>query len=62
MNEGRYQYEKPIRVVKNPPQEERSRSEYTLLWELIQRNPERAKEFLRRLDLSCKPQDVVITS
>jgi hypothetical protein len=36
--------------VKPPP----SRSELTLLWELIQRNPERAREFLRRLGESMK--------
>lgn len=59
--EGRYQYAKPVRVVKRE-QVEPSRSECTLLWELIQRNPERAKEFLRRLDMSCKQQDIVVIS
>lgn len=31
-----------------------SRSELTLLWELVQRNPERTREFLRRLGESVK--------
>lgn len=44
-------YHTQIRVVK---QEHRSRSEYTLLYELIQRNPERAVEFLRRLGYAVK--------
>lgn len=30
----------------------RSRSEYTLLWELIQRNPKKTVEFLKRLAAS----------
>lgn len=46
--------ERPIKVVKPKEQPERSRAEYTLLYELIQRNPEKAKEFLRRLGQSLK--------
>lgn len=38
-----------VRVVKKADVPPRSRSELTLLYELIQRNPERAKVFLERL-------------
>lgn len=41
----------------------RSRSEYTLLWELIQRNPKKSLEFLKRLAAAkgiAKAQDVVV--
>ena len=44
-----------IKLIKREdPKPERSRSELTLLYELIQRNPERAREFLRRLGESVK--------
>lgn len=46
---------KIIKIVKKPERKpEPSRSELTLLYELIQRNPDRAKEFLRRLGQSLK--------
>jgi hypothetical protein len=43
---------KLVRVVKRESVEVRTRAEFTLLYELIQRNPERAAEFLRRLGYS----------
>lgn len=46
------QGQKPIKVIKR--EREPSRSELTLLYELIQRNPERAKEFLRRLSANVR--------
>ena len=58
--EGRYQYERPVRVKKREEIPDPRRSELSLVEILIQRNPERAKEFLERLKLSWKPQDVVI--
>lgn len=43
-----------FKIKKPEPKAERSRSEYTLLYELIARNPEKAREFLRRLSESVK--------
>jgi hypothetical protein len=37
------------REIKRIPRDERSRSELTLLYELIKRNPDRAKIYLERL-------------
>lgn len=53
---------KVIIIKKDEKPKEPSRSELTLLYELIQRNPERAKEFIRRLNNACKPQDVVLNT
>lgn len=43
-----------IKVIKKADKPQPSRSELTLLYELIQRNPERAREFLRRLGESVR--------
>jgi hypothetical protein len=51
--EGRYNYPKP-REKDEPKKASPSRSECTLLWELIQRNPERAKVFLEKLGYSIR--------
>lgn len=37
--------------------EPRSRSEYTLLWELVQRNPAKALEYVKRIASSRKGID-----
>ena len=52
MNMGKVpEVKEPVKVVKREDvrDAERTRTEYTLLYELIRRNPEKAREFLRRL-------------
>ena len=62
--EPRYQYEKPVRVVKRRDTQSRESyiesHELSLLSLLVRKHPERAKEFLERLKTACEPQHFVV--
>ena len=60
--ESRYQYEKPVRVVKRRDTQESyiESHELSLLSLLVRKHPERAKEFLERLKTACEPQHFVV--
>ena len=60
--ESRYQYEKPVRVIKRRDTQESyiESHELSLLSLLVRKHPERAKEFLERLKTACEPPHFVV--